>query len=474
MNKQPSERPEHESPDDILQRAVESLVSDTVPGGPSPALDAATLRTLVELDRPPRRSFPFVPRTRIMKFAAIAASLMVVISLLRLWTPTVDSSAAFGSIFSEALKRIREAHSMSYVEEMIIEGKKDPIIVKEFFAEDGRKRSETEIGPRTTTRIFDTAGHLRLALVDLPNLLAGGPDMPTGPRKTLTDELQVLMDRQKQLANRLQMINGQSEKDIELRQTLSDELLKLAERQKELADQLHLLADQSFTPPHGTRMAIIGEPKEDQGINPGDAFRNWLQHLKGLGDRPERVLEKKELDGKQVIGFVTRQNKHTFTMWINNATGQPVLIEFDSKVNGAAARVTMMDFHFQLALDESLFSFDVPPGYKIIGPPGNGKIEPPTGLELAWSIKGGWSGVARTPESPAIYALDFGGRLAELESRWGSGCDNQNRRSSGVDPNGEFCCRPKVWIVEVRSRRRSRRLQCRRRASLVLPRPEGC
>ena len=260
--------------------------------------------------------------------------------------------------------------------------------------DEGEARSVLE---RDTT-IFDAAGKIRLTLLDLPNSLGDRPVAPTHSRKTLTDELQKLTDRQKELADRLQKIDGQSEKDIELRQTLTDQSRMLTELQKTLTDQLHTLADRSPTPSNRFRTATIGEVKNDQGINPGNAFLSWLQRLKDLGDKPEKVLGKKELDGKQVTGFVVRDDNRTFTMWIDNATGEPVRIEYDWELNGAAAHVTMKDFHFHLALDESLFSFDVPPGYKISGLPENGKIEPPAGLELAWSIEGSWVGVTRAPK----------------------------------------------------------------------------
>ena len=77
-------------------------------------------------------------------------------------------------------------------------------------------------------------------------------------------------------------------------------------------------------------------------------------------------MGQQELDGKQVTGFVATQGNFTFTMWVDQATGQPVRIEYDAPLSGAGyEHVAMTDFRFGEKLDESLFSFDVPAGYKV-------------------------------------------------------------------------------------------------------------
>lgn len=91
-----------------------------------------------------------------------------------------------------------------------------------------------------------------------------------------------------------------------------------------------------------------------------------MQTLKKLGDKPDRELGSKELDGKQVTGFVATQGNFTFTMWVDQATGQPVRIEYDAPVRDAGyEQIVMTDFRFNEKLDESLLSFEVPAGYKV-------------------------------------------------------------------------------------------------------------
>ena len=113
------------------------------------------------------------------------------------------------------------------------------------------------------------------------------------------------------------------------------------------------------------KSAIVIDAKEDRGINAGVMFMAWLQDLKKLGDKPDKELGKKEFEGKRVTGFVAAQGNCTFTIWLDDATGELVRIEYDSPVNDAAHHIVMTDFRFNENLGESLFSFEVPAGYKV-------------------------------------------------------------------------------------------------------------
>ena len=116
-----------------------------------------------------------------------------------------------------------------------------------------------------------------------------------------------------------------------------------------------------------TKRAIVSDQtKNDDSETAGHGFLAWLQALKKLGDKPDKELGEKKLDGKQVTGFVATQGNFTFTMWVDNASREPVLIEYDAQVNGAAFQhVTMTDFRFDEKLDDSLFDIAVPAGYTV-------------------------------------------------------------------------------------------------------------
>jgi outer membrane lipoprotein-sorting protein len=116
-----------------------------------------------------------------------------------------------------------------------------------------------------------------------------------------------------------------------------------------------------------TKRAIVSDQTKNDDVKSADrGFLAWLQALKKLGDKPDKELGEKQLDGKQVTGFVATQGNFTFTMWVDVATREPVLIEYDPQVNDSNYQhVTMTDFRFDEKLDESLFDFTVPPGYTV-------------------------------------------------------------------------------------------------------------
>ena len=327
MNQQSTERSENELPDDIVQQAILSIEREAGSARTRASLTAAALRHLDRFERSRYEPRPFVPHTTIMRLAAMAAGLLIAMSLAAVLILAVESSSpAFGDVFSQALKQVRQARSMSYVQQMTIEGKRQPITTKEFVADDGRRRSEMA----GSTEIFDTTGSVRLTLIE------------------------------------------------------------------------------------PTRTALVRGANEDQGLNLGKMFLDWLEHLKQLGDKPDKELGRQELDGKQVTGFVATQGKWTFTMWIDDTTGEPVRIEYDSQVNGTPAHIAMSDFRFGQDLDDSMFRLDVPPGYAVYGRPEDGRIEPAAGLKLAWSRPGEWAAVATAVSRPTVYALEQGGRVTEL------------------------------------------------------------
>jgi outer membrane lipoprotein-sorting protein len=279
MNRQPTDHPNRETLEDIVDQAIASLQRESCPTGPPPQLIAATLQALHESEQPQKNILSFIPRTKIMKFYTTAAAVFLVASLAALLGLALNSPS---SAFGQALKQVREARSMSF-SQLQSDGKQLAINTKVYLAEDGRRRTEMQGKGKSSgvTTIFDSTGFIRIVLLEL------------------------------------------------------------------------------------TKTAIVEDAKENRSINSGQMFLNWLENLKKLGDKPDQELGKKDIDGKHVTGFVATQGNFKFTMWIDDATRELVRMEYDSPVNGASYHVTMTDFRFNEDLDKSLFSFDVPAGYKV-------------------------------------------------------------------------------------------------------------
>jgi len=95
---------------------------------------------------------------------------------------------------------------------------------------------------------------------------------------------------------------------------------------------------------------------------------NYLDHLKNvlvkLQDSPYFVTEDlgvQQIDGRDVVGFRMKHPKVEIVLWADSETGLPVRIEqYEGQLT-----VICKNLQFGASLDESLFSMDVPEGYKL-------------------------------------------------------------------------------------------------------------
>lgn len=107
-----------------------------------------------------------------------------------------------------------------------------------------------------------------------------------------------------------------------------------------------------------------GQPDEMQQ-NQFDAIRQMLR--KAIED-PNRAIESlgtKRLGGRQVVGFRANVPAQPMTVWADPETRLPVRIE--TIMAGPPKTTLIMDnYEFNIDLDESLFSTDVPAGYEVV------------------------------------------------------------------------------------------------------------
>jgi hypothetical protein len=116
-----------------------------------------------------------------------------------------------------------------------------------------------------------------------------------------------------------------------------------------------------------SKTAIVSEPLERQPGGPERHPLEWLEDLKTHGDKPDGQLGRKMLGERSVEGFVVRHGQSAYTVWIDIRTKELVQVEHEMPVKGSSiTKIVMSDFRFNEKLDESLFSFDVPAGYKTI------------------------------------------------------------------------------------------------------------
>ncbi len=91
--------------------------------------------------------------------------------------------------------------------------------------------------------------------------------------------------------------------------------------------------------------------------------QDFLAGIKKLIKESETELGEKEIDGRAVKGYRVEKGNQVITIWADAETGHPV--EMNMTMFQGDIKSTMFDFEFDMELDESLFSLDVPEGYTV-------------------------------------------------------------------------------------------------------------
>jgi outer membrane lipoprotein-sorting protein len=121
------------------------------------------------------------------------------------------------------------------------------------------------------------------------------------------------------------------------------------------------------------------EPDSSRKTRPGGRggmLLNQFETFRNLATKPQRDLGTKELAGRHVTGFVGKlveQSAREHTIWIDTISEELVRIEQDtfetSMKNGEeagerkAVKIVLTDFQFNVPMDDSLFSWELPAGY---------------------------------------------------------------------------------------------------------------
>jgi outer membrane lipoprotein-sorting protein len=93
-------------------------------------------------------------------------------------------------------------------------------------------------------------------------------------------------------------------------------------------------------------------------------FRSVLLDARDKPDVKREPLGETEIDGRRVVGFRVSIRGTTLSLWGDPQTGLPVRAEMTMAMY-AKVKSTLSDFTFNMAIDESLFSTEPPPGYTV-------------------------------------------------------------------------------------------------------------
>lgn len=92
-----------------------------------------------------------------------------------------------------------------------------------------------------------------------------------------------------------------------------------------------------------------------------DRLRNVITQLQDSPDFSVEELGEQDIAGQKLIGFHAANPKLDVTIWADPRTALPVRIE---QIEGQL-KVICRNVHFDVPMDQSLFSMDVPEGYKL-------------------------------------------------------------------------------------------------------------
>lgn len=123
------------------------------------------------------------------------------------------------------------------------------------------------------------------------------------------------------------------------------------------------------------------------GMQEGNWFEGIRQMLRAATTDPNATvtsLGEKQLDGRRVAGIRFEIPGTPMTMWADPVTQLPVRIESTS-AGPPQSEVVMTNFEFNIELDKSLFSVEIPEGYTVTGV--DVDLSPPSESELITALR---------------------------------------------------------------------------------------
>jgi hypothetical protein len=111
----------------------------------------------------------------------------------------------------------------------------------------------------------------------------------------------------------------------------------------------------------GAAYIDIQGPLQEGTKNIIEFVRNAVIKVKDRPDIPVQELGQREIDGRKAVGFFVKGHNEEVTIWADGETAQPIRIEL---LLGQTLYI-LKNIEFDVLVDESLVSMDVPAGYTL-------------------------------------------------------------------------------------------------------------
>ena len=108
-------------------------------------------------------------------------------------------------------------------------------------------------------------------------------------------------------------------------------------------------------------LEMINVPEEPGSLNFFQEIRMRILKAQPLDDESVEFLGEKDLDGQSAIGYHVQKPGLDATVWANSESKMPIQIEIFEE----SMTIAMSNIVFDVELDETLFSLEIPEGYSV-------------------------------------------------------------------------------------------------------------
>ena len=109
---------------------------------------------------------------------------------------------------------------------------------------------------------------------------------------------------------------------------------------------------------------MVNVDRKDQQANTAFASFDWIERLRNLARDAGKPLGEADVDGVHAKKFAVQSNNQSITIFADANTGMPLRIESSTPVGDEHVTMTLDHIALGQPLDSSLFSMEIPAGYR--------------------------------------------------------------------------------------------------------------
>lgn len=115
--------------------------------------------------------------------------------------------------------------------------------------------------------------------------------------------------------------------------------------------------------PQGKQAVLIDMPKTPESFNQ----QNVVEQFRQLDEKNSRFVGEEKLDGRKTLVYEVTQMDMKGKLWLDPQSKLPVRMvwRMPSPLNDQEMEMTMDQFEWDVALDDALFSLEIPDGYQV-------------------------------------------------------------------------------------------------------------